>query len=255
MRVEVLGFAGAAPLQGGCPSYLVGGEHTTLLLDCGPGALERLWARGLVHGLDAIVISHMHADHVLDLLPYAGDVVRELPGGRRTPLYVPRGDGPEVLRRLDAVFARDPDATATRFDAAFEVREYDAGEHLQLGELALTFAATEHAQPCFAARVSDGASTVVYGADGALGEPIVELARGADLLILEASFLDDEAAAREHRHMTAGQAGAVAARAGAGQLLLTHTFAGVNADGLLERAALSFDGPVAIAHDGYSWQT
>jgi ribonuclease BN (tRNA processing enzyme) len=76
LRFEVLGFAGAAPLEGGCSSYVVSGGDRSVLLDSGPGTLERLWRRGLMQRLDAVVISHKHADHVLDLLPFAGEVVR-----------------------------------------------------------------------------------------------------------------------------------------------------------------------------------
>jgi ribonuclease BN (tRNA processing enzyme) len=65
VRLDVLGFAGAAPLQGACSSYLVSHAGTRVLLDCGPGTLERLWRHGVLGELDAIVISHMHADHVL----------------------------------------------------------------------------------------------------------------------------------------------------------------------------------------------
>ena len=68
MQVEVLGFRVGAPLGAPCSSYAVSGESALLLLDCGPGALERLWERRLAERLEAIVISHMHMDHMLDLL-------------------------------------------------------------------------------------------------------------------------------------------------------------------------------------------
>ncbi|HWI74670.1 MAG TPA: MBL fold metallo-hydrolase, partial [Baekduia sp.] len=148
MRFEVLGFAGAAPLQGACSSYVVATERTTVLLDCGPGTLERLWRRELLGTLDAIVISHMHVDHVLDLLPLSGEVVGALLDGRRPALYVPRGDGPRVLAGMEAAFRRDGAAPAeSRFARAFEIMEYDAADTLALGDLTLTFAATAHPQP------------------------------------------------------------------------------------------------------------
>jgi ribonuclease BN (tRNA processing enzyme) len=181
IRLEVLGFAGAAPLQGACPSYLVAHEDTRVLLDCGPGTLERLWRRRLLERVEAIIVSHMHAEHVLDLVLYAGELVRSLLGERRVTLYVPRGDGPAALRRLDAAFAREPDAP-TRFERTFAVSEYDDGQALTIGDLAFSFAATAHAQPCYAARVSDEKTVVVYGADGAPCAALDQLATGADLL-------------------------------------------------------------------------
>jgi ribonuclease BN (tRNA processing enzyme) len=253
VRFEVLGFAGAAPLHGACPSYLLSGGDRTVLLDCGPGALERLWRRSLLGRLDAIVVSHMHADHMLDLVIMAGELVRSLSADRRPPLYVPAGDGRTVLAGLDAAFSRSPSAR-TRFDEAFDVIDYDDSDTVEIGALELTFAATEHAQPCYAARASDGRATFVYGADGAPGQAIEQLAAGADLLVLEATFLDDERAAAEARHMTASQAGALASRAGASRLLLTHRFPDADAALLARAAALAFAGEVDVAHEGYVYE-
>ena len=249
VRLEVLGPAGGAPLGGACPSYVVFGARATVLLDCGPGAVERLWARGLLPRLDAVVISHPHMDHVLDLLPLSGSVVRpHLGDHRRPPLHVPRGAG-EVLRALDRAFGGRSGAP-TRFDAAFDVREYDARDRVEVGDLTLTFAPTEHAQPCFAARVTDGDGVLVYGADGGPSDAVAGLAEGADVLVLEATFLDDEATAAQYGHMTAGQAGALAARAGARRLLLTHLMPGADPDALARRAAEHFPGPVDVAREG-----
>jgi ribonuclease BN (tRNA processing enzyme) len=249
MQFEVVGFAGAAPLEGACSSYLVSGDDATVLLDCGPGTLERLWRRRLLARLDAIVISHMHADHMLDLLPFAGEVVRAMLGGRRIALHVPAGAGPDVLDRLDATFAREERQT-TRFDAGFDVREYGGDDRLQVGDLVLDFAPTQHPQPCFATRVSGGDAVIVYGADGAPSDAVAELAAGADLLVLEATFADDEATAAAHGHMTAAQAGALAARAGASRVLLTHLLPGAGAE-LARAAETAFGGPVELAHEGW----
>jgi ribonuclease BN (tRNA processing enzyme) len=114
----------------------------------------------------------------------------------------------------------------TRFDGAFEVRGYQPDERPAVGALSFTFAPTEHAQPCFATRITDGRRVIVYGADGGLSDALADLAHGADLLVREATYLDDEHAASAQGHMTAGQAGELAARVHASGLLLTHTIAG-----------------------------
>ncbi len=251
LRFTVLGCAGAAPLDGACPAYLVGDGERLALLDCGPGALERLWRHGALARLDAIVISHMHLDHVGDLALLAGELVREKLREPRPALYVPRGDGPAVLRALDAAFARVPSAT-TRFDAAFDVREYDAAQRIELGSLTFSFAPTAHAQPCFAARVGDGRATLVYGADGAPSDALAELACEADVLVLEATYAEDERAAAAHGHMTAAQAGELARRAGVKRLVLTHLVPGE--ERLVELAAQEFDGPVELAHEGLTFE-
>jgi ribonuclease BN (tRNA processing enzyme) len=252
LRLEVLGCAGAAPLQGACASYLVSDGSVAVLLDCGPGTLERLWRRDLLERLDAIVVSHMHADHVLDLVLLAGELARSMLAERPVSLHVPRGEGRAALARLDASFARER-GRPTRFESAFDVGEYDASDRISIGALSFSFAPTEHPPPCYAARVSDGTTTIVYGADGGPGEGIVALAERADLLVLEATYLDDVAAAAAHGHMTATQAGESAARAQASRLLLTHTIAGVSPAALAERAAASFAGPVDVAHEGYAY--
>ena len=107
--------------------------------------------------MDAILISHKHADHMLDLLLYAGDAARSVLARRRPELYVPRV------------------APAARFDAAVALREYTAEQQLSIGSLSFSFAATDHEQPCFAARVSDGRTVVVYGADGAPSASLLAL--------------------------------------------------------------------------------
>lgn len=250
MRLDVLGFSGAAPLDGACSSYVVRGSRGTVLLDCGPGTLERVWRRGLLDRLDAVVISHMHVDHVLDLVLFAGEVTRSLLGGRRIALHVPADRGPEVLQALDSVF---PSAATrgSRFDETFDVSDYRPADRIDVGDLSLTFAPTAHPQPCCAARVTDGRSVLVYGADGSPSDALTALAREADLLVLEATFVDDDGAAAEHGHMTAAQAGELAARARARRLLLTHLLPG-SREALIDRAARSFTGPIDVASEGLS---
>jgi len=247
LRVQVVGSSGAAPLEGACSAFALSDAENVVLLDCGPGALERLWQLGLLTRLEAIVISHMHADHILDLLLLAGEVVRaSLP--RRPQLYVPAEHGPTVLLGLDRAFARSEDQP-DRFAATFNVLEYGADDTLAVAGLTLTFAPTAHAQPCFAARASDGRASLVYGADGGPSSALEELARDCDLLILEATYAEDEAEAAANGHMTAPMAGELAARAGARRLLLTHLLPGDHEE-IRRLACERFSGPVALARSG-----
>jgi ribonuclease BN (tRNA processing enzyme) len=105
MRFDVLGFAGAAPLEGACSSYVVSTKDTTLLLDCGPGTLERLWQRELLGRIDAIVLSHMHADHVLDLVPFSGEVAAAAVARRLLLTHLLAGtDGAELAHHAGGAF-------------------------------------------------------------------------------------------------------------------------------------------------------
>lgn len=242
----MLGFAGAAPLAGACSSYAVSDRERVVLLDCGPGSLERVWRFGLLPKLEAIVLSHMHLDHMLDLLLFSGELVREQLGQRRPALHVPANVGPDVLSAFDHVFST---SATNRFDAAFDVTEYGVADQMRIGELAITFAPTAHTAPCFAIRVSDGRASLVYGADGGPSSAVEELAAATDLLILEATFAEDAEAAAAHGHMTATQAGELAARVGAGSLLLTHLLPGAG-DELVELASRNFGGRVDLAREG-----
>lgn len=250
LRVTVLGFSGAAPLVGGCPAYAVADGKRTLLLDCGPGTIERLARFGLLAELDAIIISHMHADHVLDLLLLAGEVAGGMLGPKRPALYVPTG-GIAVLAALDRAFS-DPPAASTRFHETFAVSEYEPSDLISVGALRLNFAATAHRGLCCAARVTDGIASVVYGADGAPSQAVEQLAAQADLLILEATYANDARAAARQGHMTARQAGALAERAHAKRLLLTHLLPGSDSS-LCTLAEHVFDGEVRLASEGLAY--
>jgi ribonuclease BN (tRNA processing enzyme) len=257
VQVEVLGFRVAAPLGAACSSYAVSGASALILLDCGPGALERLWERRLAERLDAIVISHMHLDHMLDLLPFSGEVtqmaLRERAPDRRVPaLYLPRGHGPDVVATLSRAVGSD----FARFREAFELHEYDDSDTVEIEDMRVTFTPTTHAQPCYAARVTDGRSTLVYGADGAYSEGLVAHAGDADLLLLEATYLDAGPELARDGHMNGEQAGEVARRAGARRLLLTHVgpWPERNAENV-RRARTRFGGDVELVETGAVYST
>lgn len=252
MRLEILGLRVGSPLGAGCPSYAVSGDGGTLLLDCGPGALEALWRSGLIGRLDGIVILHMHQDHMLDLVPFSNGVTREalrerFGGHRPVPLHVPRETGRRVLTEVIAALGSDPSGV----DESFEVHEYDDDSPVRVAGFEVTFAPTRHTAPCYAMRVTDGTATLVYGADGAYTDALVRHASGADLALLEATYLDDGPKLAEHGHMNGEQAAEVAREAGARRLVLTHVmpFDEENAENL-RRARARFDGPVDLAQPG-----
>ncbi|WP_320672002.1 MBL fold metallo-hydrolase [Patulibacter defluvii] len=253
MRFEVLGHTVGAPLGGACSGYLVHASGGTILLDCGPGTLERVWRRGLADRLAAIVLSHAHADHLLDLVPWSTSVTAGELAHRRggeasapTPLYLPREHGPQTLAALvDALGLRDD-----RFSSAFALREYDEGDRLTVAGSEIGFARTAHPVPCFAPRIEQDGRTIVYGADGAYSDALVEHARDADLLVLEATYLDPDPGQQRYGHLTGQEAGEIAAAAGARRLLLTHLLP--RPDENLEnlaRARAAFGGTVDLARE------
>ena len=249
MELEILGLGVGAPLGAGCPSYAVRTDSTLLVLDFGPGAHERAWERDMLGRIDAIVISHMHLDHMLDLMPLSGEITAEAvgPDARRPVVYVPRENGVAVLTALAEALGSDP----ARLRTAFDLREYDGGDSLAIGELSLTFAPIAHTITGYSPRVSDGRGTLVYSADTAYREELVQHCAGADLLLLEATYLEPGEYLERQGHMTGEQAARIAQLAGARRLVLTHTmpFREENEENL-RRARAVFDGDVQLATRG-----
>lgn len=254
MRLTVLGGAAAWPNPGqGCSSYLIEANDTTLVLDCGPDTLSTLRARVDYHDVDALIVSHWHSDHVLDLVPYRYGLVYG-PGvaGNPVALWVP----PTISRRLDALAASliDPEDDPRAFwSGAFDVREYDPDAALTIGQFDISFTQTQHYVPCYAARVVDkrSGSVVAYSADTGSIEPLVELFRGADVAIVEAT-LDDhgDTPAQERGHLTPTDAGRLARIAGAKTLLVTHLWSERDPAVVISQASAEFDGPVITAEVG-----
>lgn len=214
MQLQILGHWWISPFDavGACSSYVVNDRQTTCLLDCGAGTLPLLQARNLIPKLDAIVISHMDHDHYLDLAPLANTLLKQSHNGK-IQLYVPSANGPKTLQEAaDLLFAGD-----NRFAKAFQVIGYDAEDNLTIGSLHLTFVETVHSTVCYSPRISNGDQTIVYSADTAYFPAFSRHAQGADLLLCEATVLQEHPA-----HLTGEQAGQIAAEAGVGRLILTH---------------------------------
>jgi len=249
MELEILGLGVGAPLGQGCPCYAVRTDSTLLVLDFGPGAHERAWGRDMLGRIDAIVISHMHLDHMLDLLPLSGEITEEAigPRGRRPIVWVPRENGRKVLDALAEALGSDP----ARYEGAFDLREYDGDDELSIGELRLTFAPIAHTISGYSPRVTDGRATLVYSADTAYREEFAQHCAGADLLLLESTYLEPGEHLERQGHMTGEQAAQVAQLAGARRLVLTHTmpFKEENEENL-RRARARFAGDVQLATRG-----
>ena len=252
MELEILGLGVGAPLGNGCPSYAVRTDSTLIVLDFGPGAFERAWERELLGRIDAVVISHMHMDHMLDLLPLSGEVAAEAIRSRmaepkRPIVYVARGSGRQVL----ATAGEAVGLHASDFDEAFDLREYDAADTLEIGDLRLTFAVTAHALPGCAPRVTDGRSTLFYSADTAFREELAEHAREVDLALIESTYLDESEKLERQGHMTGEQAGRLAALAEVRRLVLIHTMPLPHEnEENLRRARAQFGGEVELATRG-----
>jgi ribonuclease BN (tRNA processing enzyme) len=243
----VLGSSSSTPRPGrACSCYLVRAGDTAIALDLGTGSLSNLRRYLAPEEVSAVVISHMHPDHFLDVIPmrYA---LRYGPrtNAHRVPLYLPPG-GDTLLRRMTDVFGEVPPVD---FLAVYDVRTYDPDATLEIGEVRVRFAAAKHFVPTYAVRCDVAGWSVTYSADTAIEPRVAALARDCDVFLCEATLLPDEAGSCRHGHMSAREAGELGHSARARRLVLSHYSAETDPMQLLSEARTTFDGDVLVADD------
>lgn len=258
MRITIIGKSPAWQDAGGaCSAYLVEHEDTAILVDCGNGAFGRLRLFRDYVDIDAVVISHLHADHYFDLVPFAFALTH---APRQQPVAVPPWPAnPNPARPAlfgppggTAGFARIGDLIGMErlLLDSFDVSEYDPDQPLKIGDLVLRFHLVPHYVEAYAIDITapDG-GRITYGADCQPCEELVEAARGTDLLLIEATVPRPE---RDgvRGHLTPAEAGDHAARAGVGRAVLTHISDEIDPDWALAEARTTFSGPVSIAREG-----
>lgn len=206
MKLTILGNNGPYPAAGGaCSGYLLSSDSgkTNVLIECGTGVLANLFRHLPCDALDAVILSHLHYDHMSDLLPmqYA---LQFHPRPQPLPILAP----PE------------PDSVASllRAISAFELRPM---EEIRIGELSFSFFPVRHPVETHALRAEDGRRCFVYTGDTNEAAGLAEFVRGADLLLADAGL----SSADWHRnapHLCAALCGKLAQEAGCARLLLTH---------------------------------
>lgn len=258
MKLTVLGKSPAwQDADGACSGYLVTEGDTTVMLDCGNGVFGKLRRYHDYVDVDAIVISHLHADHFADLIPY-GFALRFAPRQQPVPINPwpgtddparPKLFGPPGSHR----FLEDLDGSwslGRHFEQAFETSEYDPDAPLTVGPVTIGFREVPHYVTTFAMSVEGkGEGRLVYGADCRPNDNLVEFATGADLLIAEATLPRPERTG-VRGHLTPAEAGEHAERAGVGRLVLTHISDEIDPEWATAEARSTFSGPVEVAREG-----
>ena len=251
MKLSVLGCAGSFPgPDSPCSAYLLEAEGFRLLIDFGTGALSALQRHPAgMHGIDAILLSHLHCDHILDACSYV--VVRRYdPAGkhRPMPLYAPAGAG----ERLAMIYGPEEDVGGS-VDDVYDVKTLQPGR-FAVGPFAVVAERVNHPVETFGVRIEHGDHSVAYSADSGHSEALVRLAQDVDLFLCEASYLDDKPHPPD-LHLTGREAGEYATRANAGKLVLTHLVqAWGDPDATLAEARSAFAGPVELAAPGAEYQ-
>lgn len=225
--ITVLGFRGGRPdATSSCSGYLVADGTTSILVDCGPGIMGQLLSRGLEHRLDAVVLTHLHQDHCLDIVPLALSRLLAPDGLARVPLFIPE----EAVDHLDLLDrwskSRDDPAAQRPLTSAFDVRamprDGTTQQHIA-GDVLLAAYPAEHPVPSAALRFQVDGATLAFSSDTSWCAGVLDAARDADLFVCEAAFLDPgPGALAAYGHLSPDLAGRLAVHAGARQLLLTH---------------------------------
>jgi ribonuclease BN (tRNA processing enzyme) len=259
MRITVLGKSPSWQDAGGaCSGYLVEDEGTCLLLDCGNGVFSKLRRYRDYTTVDAVVISHLHADHFLDLVPYSYALtyaprqqpvpVDRWPGTdnpARPVLHAP-GGARDTFRRIAGAWGQEE-----LVENAFDLREYAVDDVLEVGSLRIRFHEVPHFIETHAIEVTStgGGGRFTYGADSRPTDELVEFARGTDLLMVEATLPRPERTGIRG-HLTPAEAGDHGRRAGARRLVLTHISDELDEVWAREEAQRTFGAPVEVAVEG-----
>ncbi|WJV46660.1 MBL fold metallo-hydrolase [Streptomyces flavofungini] len=242
LHLTVLGSATPHPsVDNPCSGYLVSSEDTRIWVDAGSGTLGPLQRHVRLDELDAIWISHLHADHSADLLTaYYGALYADIRLAAPIPLYGPPGIADRLAGFLTNTPARSP------IESAFTVTELHDGHRAAVGSLQLTSRAVSHGIPAFAVRIEAAGKSLVYSGDTAPCPSLTELAEGCDVLLCEADSTEAPAEG-EPVHHTPEDAGDTAGSAGAGRLIVTHVGRSLTPQQAVARASARFDGPVDYA--------
>jgi len=206
LKFTVLGCSAAYPsMFGACSGYLVETQKTKILLDCGSGIYQKLINRMDLKDLDAIVLSHLHSDHISDALVMRYALM--LNDMQPVKLFMP--EKPEA------------ESYILKNSKHFDIEAIKENEKYRVGDIQLEFKKTKHSVPAYATKIKTDKNVIVYSGDTEYTESLSEFAKWCDLFICDATF-NEETYYKGAPHASAKQAGIMAREAEAAKLLLTH---------------------------------
>lgn len=242
MRLTVLGEYGPYPPAGGaCSGYLVSEGDCHVLLDCGPGVLARMQQFIPVPALSAVIVSHLHGDHVADLwaLRYALAALHR----RGEPVHMPLPVWCPSAPAAEADFLRG--------QPEYAVTHMEDGAAARIGVFAVAFTAMDHPVPSYAVTVETGEKRLVYSGDTRMNDRLETLARGAGLFLCEGGCLDRDLNGRTP-HLSVREAAGIGLRAGCPRTVITHLAPWYDREEILSEATLAAPGAtLARAMDAY----
>jgi ribonuclease BN (tRNA processing enzyme) len=241
VRLTVLGSCGAYPEAGqACSGYLVEHDGFRLLVDLGYAVVPRLFELIAAADVDAVFITHGHPDHCADLNPLLRARVLRSEPLPPLPVYALPG-------ALDAVLALDrPGMLAD----GYVLHDLNPGSGLDIGPFGVRTRLLPHSRPNAGVRLTAGGRALAYTGDTGPDDGVVDLARGADLLLAEASYTDQVPEDSQRTLSGADLQGRQASAADAGRLLLAHLLPGTDPATARAAAERGYRGEVGVATQG-----
>lgn len=247
MRLTVLGSQGTWPgVNGQCSGYLVSHQGYHLWLDAGTGTFARMQEHIRVADVGAMLISHGHADHFLDVIPHFYARHYGHLGEPGLPFYSPEGF-------MDHAAMLVSEAGRDVMGEAYAMHHIAHGAVFEIGPFRVeAYEMTHIGVNSLGYRIEAGGHTFAFTGDTGPCENAVELARGADLFLCEATYQDHQD--RTFFHLSASQAAEHAAAAGVRRLVLTHITPDLDPGTSLEQASTAFDGAIDVAIPDDQWE-
>jgi len=239
LKLTVLGCNGPYPKAGGaCSGYLLEDENTKFLIDCGNGVLSRLFTHCEdLNQLDAIFISHLHPDHMSDLmiLRYAIFIKRMLGKlNKSIPIYLPATPVEEYER--------------IQYNDAFTQNIINEATEVNIKDIKVSFKKTNHPIECYAMKFEKDSKKFVYSGDTKHFNELINFAEDSDLFLCEANILHKNMT-QNVPHLSGKQAAEIALKANVDRLVLTHLLPEINSNDLLQEAKDVFSGNIELAEE------
>lgn len=233
--LTVLGSSGTyAGAQSACSGFLVRTDDSTVMLDAGPGTLANLQEHVALEDLDAVVLSHCHPDHWLEL-PVMRNAFRYIVGREGLDLYLTA----ETLALAVSLCSGELEPT-------FVPHVITDGSEFDVGSLHFRCSLTDHPVETLAFRVEHDGRAFGYTSDTGPGWSIAELGTDLELVVAESTFVEGSPLASPV-HLSARQAGEQARAAGARRLAITHVLPESDVVESVEEAAAAYGAAVDVA--------
>lgn len=237
MELVLLGTSAAYPtVERACSGFLVRDGNTSILLEIGSGVVRNLMRWMDPRRLSAIMISHLHQDHFIDIFPLYYYLAFHDPINLPLDIYAPEGTRDIVVNLLQS---------EARLDEVYNFKTLVDREPFTIGDFMCMSIPVKHSKRASGVRV-EGKRVLAYSSDTGFDEVLYELASGSDAFICEATKLEDY---KDVLHLTAAQAGDIAEKSGAKKLILTHIWPDFDPLVQKQRAQEHYSGEIIVAED------